>query len=227
VSDRPRSIGFRRAALHLGGLWALAFAQPLFDLLGRNAQFFVARGSTTGDILVLAFAYTLVPPLAGAVLVWALGRIRPVAGWVVHLVLVAALVAALALPPLGDVLGGSAAAIAAAAVVGAGAAALYARAEPARSFLTVLSPAPLVVLALFLVVSPVRELIVPAGDGGSLAGPTRSSTPIVHIVLDELAVTTIDAGDGTIDAELFPNLAKLARDATWYRNATTVDDLTA
>ena len=34
---RPRvsgSIGFRRAALHLGGLWALAFAQPLLDLLG-------------------------------------------------------------------------------------------------------------------------------------------------------------------------------------------------
>ena len=42
------SIGFGRAALHLGGLWALAFAQPLFDLLGRNAEFFVARGSTTG-----------------------------------------------------------------------------------------------------------------------------------------------------------------------------------
>ena len=41
------TVGFRRAALHLGGLWALAFAQPLFDLLGRNAQFFVARGSTT------------------------------------------------------------------------------------------------------------------------------------------------------------------------------------
>ena len=61
-----RSIGFRRAALHLGGLWALAFAQPLFDLLGRNAQFFVARGSTAGDILLLAFAYALAPPLVGA-----------------------------------------------------------------------------------------------------------------------------------------------------------------
>ena len=46
MTGGPRSIGFRRAALHLGGLWALAFAQPLFDLLGENAQFFVARGST-------------------------------------------------------------------------------------------------------------------------------------------------------------------------------------
>ena len=72
-----RAIGFRQSALHLGGLWALAFAQPLLDLLGRNAEFFVARGSTRGDILALAFGYTLVPPLAGAALVWALGRFRP------------------------------------------------------------------------------------------------------------------------------------------------------
>ena len=31
------SIGFGRAALHLGGLWALAFAQPLLDLLDEAA----------------------------------------------------------------------------------------------------------------------------------------------------------------------------------------------
>ncbi len=74
------SIGFGRTALHLGGLWALAFAQPLFDLLGRNAQFFVARGSTAGDILLLAFVYALVPPLVGAAIVAGLGRIRPAAG---------------------------------------------------------------------------------------------------------------------------------------------------
>ena len=73
-------MSFARAALHLGGLWALAFAQPLLDLLGRNAQFFVARGSTTGDILALAFGYVLVPPLLGALLIWALGRIRPALG---------------------------------------------------------------------------------------------------------------------------------------------------
>ena len=32
--------------LRLAALWAFAVAQPLFDLLGRNAEFFVARGST-------------------------------------------------------------------------------------------------------------------------------------------------------------------------------------
>jgi len=226
VSERPRSIGFRRAALHLGGLWALAFAQPLFDLLGRNAPFFVARGSTTADILLVAFGYALAAPLVGAALVWALGRVRPVLGWAAHLALVAVLVAALALPPLGDLLGGSAAAIGVALITGAGAAALYARMAGVRSFTTVLSPAPLVVLLLFLIVSPVRELILPGDEGGSVAGPSRSTTPIVQVVLDELPQSTIADAEGRIDAELYPNLAQLAERATWYRNATTVDDLT-
>ena len=227
MTGGPRSIGFRRAALHLGGLWALAFAQPLFDLLGENAQFFVARGSTRGDILLLAFGYTLLPPLAGAALVWALGRVRPVAGWLAHLVLVAVLVGALLLPPLGDALGGSALAIGVALAAGAAAAALYAASDGVQTFVSVLGAAPVVVVALFLLVSPVRELLLPGDGAGELVGPPRSSTPIVHIVLDELPEDTVDTGDGRIDATLFPNLARFARDATWYRDATTVDDLTA
>ena len=224
MSERP--IGFRRAALHLGGLWALAFAQPLFELLGRNAQFFIARGSTAGDILALAFGYALVPPLACAALVWALGRVRPAAGWAAQLVLVGLIVAGMLLPPAGDALGGSAAAVPVALLLGAGAALLYARTEVVRTFVTVLSPAPLVVLLLFLVLSPVHELVLPGGGTGSVAGPARSSTPIVHVVLDELPESTLADASGTIDAGLFPNLARLARGATWYRNATTVDDLT-
>ncbi len=225
MSETGRSIGFGRAALHLGGLWALAFAQPLFDLLGRNAQFFIARESTAGDILALALGYALVPPLLGAALVWGLGRIRRVAGWAAMLVLVALLVAALVLPPLGRALGGSAVAIAVALALGAGAAALYDRAGGVRSFVTVLSPAPLVVLALLLVFSPVRGLVFP-GSASEVAGPARSSTPIVHIVLDEFPRTTLSGASGKIDAARFPNFARLAADATWYRNATTVDDLT-
>jgi Sulfatase len=220
------SIGALRAVLHLGALWALAMAQPLFELLGRNAQFFVARGSTTGDILLLAFGYALVPPLLGAAVVWALGRVRPAAGWTAMLVLVALLVAALLLPPLGDALGGSPWAVPAALALGSGAAALYARADGVRTFVDVLSPAPLIVLLLFLVVSPVRGLVLPGDDRGSPAGPASSSVPIVHVVLDELPESTLTDARGRIDAALFPNLARFAREATWYRNATTVDDLT-
>ena len=46
-------------ALHLLGLSTLAIAQPLFDLLGRNPEFFAARGSQPADILLLAGAIGL------------------------------------------------------------------------------------------------------------------------------------------------------------------------
>ena len=222
-----RSIGFRRAALHLGGLWALAFAQPLFDLLGRNAEFFVARGSTTADILLLAFGYALLPPLIGAGVVWGAGKIRQELGWAAMLALVALIVGGFVLPPAGDALEGSALAIPLALLVGAGAAALYARASGVRSFVTVLSPAPLIVLLLFLVVSPVRGLLFPSAAGGAVAGPSRSTVPIVLVVLDELPQATLADADGKIDADLFPNFARLAEESTWYRNATTVNDSTA
>jgi sulfatase-like protein len=220
------AVGFRSAALHLGGLWALAFAQPLFALLGRSAEFFVARGNTTGDILLLALGYALLPPLVGALVVWALGRVRPVLGRAALLALLAVLVAALFLPALGDLLSGSSLAIPLALVVGAAAAALYRRRAGVRTLVGVLGAAPLVVLVLFLVLSPVHELVFPTESSGAVAGPSRSSTPIVQIVLDELAVSTIDSGNGRIDAALFPNLARLARTATWYREATTVDGFT-
>jgi sulfatase-like protein len=223
-------VGFRRAALHLGALWALAFVQPMFGLLGdrAGAEFFVARGNTTFDILVFAFGYAFAPPLVGATVVWAVGRIRPPLSWGVHLTLVALLVAALVLPPLGDLLGGSALSIVVALAVGAGAAFVYLRASAVRSFLSVLAVAPLVFLVLFLVFSPIADLLTSgeASASSKVDGPARSSTPVVHIVLDELPTSTLVGADGRIDAKLYPNIAKLAAGATWYPHATTVADST-
>mgnify|MGYP006921752786 CR=1 FL=1 len=48
---------------HLAALWALAFVQPLLDLLGNNPDFFVARGNSVGDILILSIGFTFLPPL--------------------------------------------------------------------------------------------------------------------------------------------------------------------
>jgi hypothetical protein len=222
----PR-ITFGRAALHLGALWALAFVQPLFGLLGDSAEFFVARGNTTFDILVFAVGYALVPPLLGAGLVWLAARVRCGLGWALLLTLIALLAAALVLPPLGDALAGSAVSIAIALVAGAAFAALYARAAVVRTFLTFLSPAPLVFLTFFLAVSPVSDLLWMGEASASGDGPASSSTPIVFILLDELPVSTLTGADDRIDAERFPHLARFAAGATWYRNATTVADSTA
>ena len=59
--DPPGS--FRLAALHLAGLSALAIAQPLFDLLSRNVEFFAVRGSTRWDVVLFAVGVVVLPPL--------------------------------------------------------------------------------------------------------------------------------------------------------------------
>jgi hypothetical protein len=209
-------------ALHLGALWAFAFVQPLFDVLGRQAQFFVARGSTTADIVVFALAFVLVPPALLALLVWAAGRIRPALGDGLQLVLVGVLVAAIVLPPLGDLLAGSWLALLPAALVGAAAASLYARAAPARSFLSILSPAPVLFLVLFLAVSPVSELVLPSGGAEAIAGARTSRIPVVMVVFDELPATSLMDAGGRVDARRYPAFAELAAQSTWYRDATTV-----
>jgi len=59
-------VRLRTAALHLLVLWAFAVAQPLFDLLGKNGEFFAARGSTRWDVVLFAFVLLLVPPARNA-----------------------------------------------------------------------------------------------------------------------------------------------------------------
>ena len=180
------------------------------------------RGSTAGDIVVFALFVTVVPPALLTLLVWLAGRIRPALGDALQLVFVGLLAAAILLPPIGGLLGGSAVAVPVALLVGAGLAALYARAAPVRSFVTVISPAPLLFLVLFLFISPVSELVLPEGGAEAVAGESRSGVPVVMVVFDELPATSLMDSRDRIDARRFPAFASLAGDATWYRAATTV-----
>src|SRR4051812_21093337 len=50
--------------------------------------------------------------------------------------------------------------------------------------------------------------------------------PIVFVVFDALPESMLMKPGGDLDRERFPGFAALARDATWYRNATTVHDST-
>src|SRR5438045_7215298 len=60
------SAGLRVPAIRGAQLLAasgFALAQPLFDLLGKNAEFFAVRGSTPGDIVLFALVVTFGPAL--------------------------------------------------------------------------------------------------------------------------------------------------------------------
>jgi sulfatase-like protein len=219
--------GQLRLFAHLAVLWAFAVAQPLFDLLADNPEFFVARGNRGGDIAVLALGLVLIPPLALLALERGTALIRPSLGQAVHLGLVGLLFAAIALQALNQI--GSAPAgalLALAALVGMAAALGYARTSLVPAALSVLTPAPAVFLVALLAFSPVSELVFPDQEAIASPGSVPGRAPVVLVVFDEFPTTSLMDARGRIDASRFPSFAQLARTATWYRNATTVADMT-
>ena len=92
-----------------------------------------------------------------------------------------------------------------------GVALAYARAAGVRSFVTVLAPAPLVFLVLFLVLSPVSQLLRPEPTVHAATG-SPGRTPVVLVVFDELPTISLMGDRRRIDAERYPGFARLARD---------------
>ena len=93
-------------------------------------------------------------------------------------------------------------------------------APPARSFLTVLAPVPLVFSrALPLQLAGLEARV--RGPPAVRAAAVSSRTPVVLIVFDEFSTVSLMDRRQRIDAVRFPNFAALAGDSTWYRNATT------
>ena len=212
---------------HLAALWALAFAEPLFDLLGRNADFFVARGNSGRDILIFSFAFTLVPPLAMLGVEALAQRIDRRTRWAIHLSLIALLIAAIALEVAKTVADGPGGVLIAVALLTGGlGAAGYARTRFLRGVADVLIPAPAIVLAAFLLFSDVSELVLPQSEAKAAAIEIRSRTPVVEVIFDELPEGTLMDTRGRIDARRFPAFAELAAHSTWYRGATTVAGFT-
>jgi hypothetical protein len=212
--------------VHLAVLWAFALVQPLLDLLGDNAEFFVARGNGAADVIVLGLALTLLPPLVllGAELL--VGRFSPRAAWLLHLGLVGLLAATFVLLALDGALdGGGAVLLVLALALGAGAAAAYARSDGIRSLLSYLAPAPVVFLVMFLFLSDASDVVFPADEAEALAAGS-ANRPVVVVLFDEFPTASLMDGKGGIEERRFPNFAALAREATWYRGATTVADHT-
>ncbi|HLM32640.1 MAG TPA: sulfatase-like hydrolase/transferase [Gaiellaceae bacterium] len=211
---------------HLAVLSAFALAQPLFDLFSKNAEFFAVRRSSPLEIVGFALAVTFLPPLAMLVVEALAGLASPILRRALHLVFVAGLTGLIAIQLVkraGD--HSSALVIGLAAAVGLAVALLYLRVPPARSFLTILSPSPLVFLALFLLTSPIEKLVLPE-DVNAAVTDVSARTPVVMIVFDEFPDFSLMNRAKKIDADRFPNFARLARNATWFRNATTVSHTT-
>ncbi len=208
---------------HLLAVSGFALAQPLFDLLGKNAEFFAVRGSTPADIVLFALVVTFVPALVLLAIEVLVGLVSEAAATVLHHVFLGFLAAVFGVQALKrSGVDGTAVLIVGSLAIGTAVALAAWRLRPARSFLTLLSAAPILFLALFLFDSQASKLVISSGSAEAAAVRVRVTTPIVFLLFDEFPVIDLQQADGGIDAKRFPNFAKLASESTWFRNTTTV-----
>ncbi|MCY4598985.1 MAG: sulfatase-like hydrolase/transferase [Acidobacteria bacterium] len=217
----------RLAALHMASLWCIAVAQPLFDVLRRSPEFFVAHDAGPLDLLGLVLLLCLAAPAVMALALWISGWLA--AGWRPGLAgtVIGALAAAVALAALKP-LGGWHLSLPLAAAAGCGAAAgiAYVRSAPVRLFATFLSPALVVVPAAFLLNPAISGLLAASDDQPALDVSFDATPPVVFVVFDQLPLASLLDGDGRIDAALYPHFAALAGESTWFRNASAVAEYT-
>ncbi len=227
ADDDTRRFGPRRreirAGLELFALCGVAFAQPTFDLLGKNTGIFATRGSTALDLIVISLAILFVPAVAlylvEVIIGLALPKIRrfahavlcgiPFGIFVEEILKRTTDLAPVRLVHLGVLSG----------IVGTIA---FLRLDWMRMWLRMLAIAPALFAALFLFASPASAVVF----GGKVepASHVEAKTPkrVVMVTFDEFPEQSLLDGNGKIDATLFPNFAKLAAGSTWYRNDTTV-----
>jgi hypothetical protein len=97
-------------------------------------------------------------------------------------------------------------------------------------WLRYLGPAPVVFAVLFLTVSPVSRLVLPARAEPSAAQASvvqaGDRAPVVLIFFDEFPLASLLDSKARIDRRVYPNFARFAEQSTWYRNATGVSGFT-
>jgi hypothetical protein len=214
-----------RDAIHIVSLWALAVAGPLYDVLRRSAEFFVAYRAGRRDVLLFVTVVSIAAPMALWGVVWLAGRLSQALAGAVRTALVGLFIAILAAQALQSLSPPTALHLGMSAGFGLLGAALYG--FPAvRSFVSWLSPAIVVLPLVFLLDRAIWPMVWPAHERAAVATAPRSATPIVFVVFDQFPLTSLLSVDGSIDARTYPGFGELARTSTWFRNATTVGELT-
>ncbi|HEX2063991.1 MAG TPA: sulfatase-like hydrolase/transferase [Acidimicrobiales bacterium] len=208
------------ALLELLAVCAFVVAQPVLAVLSGTSELLIFRQAGRPQIVLTAVIVAFAPPLVLFCLEVAAGLVSGQARAPLHRAVLACLVGIFALQQLQArtelpglaMLGVSGLAAGTAAVA-------YSTWEATRLWMRLASPAPLVFIAVFLFTAPVSDLLASPGDT-MVARRQQAGAPVVMIVLDELPLASLVDEEGGIDGRLYPNMAALAREATFFRNAT-------
>jgi hypothetical protein len=212
----------RVRAMHLVALSAFGIAQPAFNLLKNNPDYFAVERFYVLDVVLFAVGLVVAPPVILFAVELAAQLVHPRLVSITHNVFVAALAflavgRALQDPSPTQVL----------LAVGAGIvfAFVYGSWAPARTFLSISVLAPAGFLCIFLINAPLGQLAETDVSAAAIRGGD-ARTPVVLVIFDEFPTSSLMKPSRAIDAARYPNFAALARSSAWYRSATAVNDYT-
>ncbi len=207
-------------------LTTVAIAQPILQLYGDNLTIFVSSRISGWQVLLFGLIIILLPPMLmslGEVVIGSIfSRQREHAHnffvfiglWLVVLLLLRSVS-----------FGAWPVALGVTAVLALGLLRVYINWGAVGSWVRLMSPLSLIVIAMFAV--SVKEVVwvadIGAADVVINKESTNSATPradisIVMLVLDEAPLFPLLNADGNINSLRFPGFASLANSSTWYRN---------
>ena len=223
------SLRFLPDSLGLFSLFGLSVAQPLLDLLIHHPQFFVARQAAPSEIIFLVLFLCFLAPGCLVLWCWCTAKwSRTLWVWL-HLAAVATGSATFVLLFLNDQLELSSGLwLLPAAAAGVLVAAVYRHLGALRLFFNILFPAVFVFAGAFLFSPAISPLLTNSASTRAELPDVEieNPLPVVLVVFDELPLGSLLRAGGEMDSSRFPNFGALARESTWYRQATVVADIT-
>ncbi|MFH1283089.1 MAG: sulfatase-like hydrolase/transferase [bacterium] len=214
-----------RDALPLIALWNFAVAQPIFDILSKNTEFFVSQNSKPVDLILLALILSLICPL---VLYFIESLIKNISNFLysaIHLSNIAILLIVFLMQLLKQWANLPAFALLAIAIALAGFCTFaYHRFSISHVYFKYLFFFSFIFIFIFLFVSPARKILFTVEQNQKNTFQVNSKTPIIMIILDEFSVNTLMNKNQRIDNKRYPGFGELAASSYWFRNATTVAD---
>ncbi len=185
-------------SLHLLVLFSIAVAQPLYDLLSRYPEFFVAKIGGVLDGRAEKILHTVFLTLFLTII--ALQVLKRIPGIPLSLLIAGALLLASSL------------------------CLLYVRSASAKFYLTVLGPVILLFPAPFLLDGPVYRIVFGHPSPGTAQVVWGTKTPVLLVVFDEFPLVSLLDENRQIDPIRYPDFASLAGESHWFRNATSISD---
>lgn len=210
-------------------LFSFAVTQPVFDVLNKNQEFFIASNFSSLHILLLAFLLAFILPLLIYSIVFLLIKtfkpLGKIAFWF-SLFFLFALFSMIILSKfsiLSDIKF-----LIVVLLLSFILTLLLLKFENFKKILTFLSISSVLFFAIFLAHNKlIMSGIKSTFDKDLINDITiKNPHPIFIIVFDEFPINSLLDINGNIDEVLFPNFASLLDDFIWYKNTTTVSDST-